>query len=67
MPTRTRTTAYDGSYIPQGDYNIYFREGFRRGYEDGYGSRLQYGSLVNGTPTILAGLMTTILGLSLLH
>lgn len=58
---------YDGSYIPQGDYNIYFREGFRRGYEDGYGSRLQYGSLVNGTPTILAGLMTTILGLSLLH
>jgi hypothetical protein len=32
---------YDGYYEDQGAYNHYFREGFRRGYEDGYYSRYQ--------------------------
>jgi hypothetical protein len=26
---------YNGYYVDRGDYNYYFREGFRRGYEDG--------------------------------
>ena len=27
---------YDGSYVNQADYNYYFRQGFQRGYNDGY-------------------------------
>ena len=34
---------YDGRYIAQDEYNHYFREGFQRGYEDGYNGRQQYG------------------------
>jgi hypothetical protein len=54
---------YDGRYVSQSDYNYYFREGFRRGYQDGYGSRAQYGSVVNGTPSILGTILSGILGL----
>jgi len=35
---------YDGRYVPQDEYNYYFREGFERGYEDGYYGRRKYGS-----------------------
>jgi hypothetical protein len=55
---------YNGNYVPQTDYNFYFREGFRRGYEDGYASRSQYGTVVNGTPSILATILAGILGLA---
>src|SRR5581483_8113057 len=44
---------YNGYYVDRDDYNYYFREGFRRGYEDGYGSRYQYGRHVNGTYSLL--------------
>jgi hypothetical protein len=54
---------YAGNYVDQSDYNYYFRQGFRRGYDDGYNSRTQYGNVSNGTPTILGALLTTILGL----
>jgi hypothetical protein len=46
---------YGGNYVDQSDYNYYFRQGFRRGHDDGYNSRWQYGSSTNGTPLILAG------------
>jgi hypothetical protein len=39
---------YGRYYVDQSDYNYYFREGFRRGYEDGYDSRHQYGRYSNG-------------------
>lgn len=55
---------YDGSYVPQSDYNYYFREGFRRGYQDGYASRNQYGTVVNGNPSILSTILSSILGLT---
>src|SRR5262245_1443772 len=35
---------YDGRYVAQDEYNYYFREGFDRGYEDGYYGRRKYGS-----------------------
>jgi hypothetical protein len=35
---------YDGRYVAQDEYNYYFREGFERGYEDGYYGRRKYGS-----------------------
>ena len=34
---RDANYGYDGFYVDRDDYNFYFREGFRRGYEDGYG------------------------------
>jgi len=58
---------YEGLYVPQSDYDYYFREGFRRGYDDGFYSRDQYGTLLNGAPSILAGVLGSILGLIPLH
>jgi hypothetical protein len=60
---RDANYGYGGNYVDQSDYNYYFRQGFRRGYEDGYGGRSQYGSSLNGTPSILGSLLTSILGL----
>jgi hypothetical protein len=34
---------FSGLYIDPEEYNHYFREGFRRGYEDGYGRQSRYG------------------------
>jgi len=55
---------YTGLYVPAGDYNFYFREGFVRGYQDGYYVRHQYGLLSGGAPAILAGVLAGILGLA---
>jgi hypothetical protein len=52
---------YSGFYVDRDDYNNYFREGFRRGYEDGYGGHPQYGTYVNGKATILGAILGTIL------
>ncbi|WP_148268088.1 hypothetical protein [Pseudoxanthomonas spadix] len=57
---------YYGYYLGQDTYNHYFREGFRRGYEDGYYSRYRYGTASNGSHVMLAAVLGTILGLSLL-
>ena len=54
---------YDGYYVNQSEYNYYFREGFNRGYQDGYGSRTQYGSYTNGSRSILGGILAQILNL----
>jgi len=54
---------YSGNYLPQSDYNYYFREGFRRGYEDGFARHAQYGTVVNGSPSILGTILAGILGL----
>jgi len=35
---------YDGRYLQQDEYNHYFREGFQRGYEDGYNGTHKYGN-----------------------
>ncbi len=34
---------FDGRYVAQDEYNHYFREGFQRGYDDGYYGRQKYG------------------------
>ena len=54
---------YSGYYVNQADYNYYFREGFNRGYQDGYSSRMQYGSYSNGSRGILGGILSQILNL----
>lgn len=52
---------YNGMYVSQSTYNHYFREGFQRGYEDGYYSRNRHGISTGGTIAILAGVLGAIL------
>jgi hypothetical protein len=58
---------YTGAYVPQSDYSFYFRQGFQRGYDDGYWSRSQYGTFTNGKAAILGAVALGILGLTLMH
>lgn len=58
---------YDGHYVRQDDYNHYFREGFQRGYDDGYYGRRTYGRRDNGAYSMLDQAMTTVLGLQALR
>jgi hypothetical protein len=54
---------FDGRYVRQDDYNHYFREGFQRGYEDGYYGRRTYGTNANGSDSLLGTVLNTILNL----
>ena len=58
---------YSGFYVDRDDYNYYFREGFRRGYEDGYGRRTQYGRVTNGKVAILAAVLAGIVTYELIR
>jgi hypothetical protein len=52
---------YSGFYVDRDDYNHYFREGFGRGYEDGYYGRYQYGTHANGSSSIQAAVLGAVL------
>ena len=52
---------YDGNYVDQDEYNYYFRQGFEKGYEDGYYSRNRYGTYSNGKYSILGAILSQIL------
>ena len=52
---------YDGNYVDQDEYNYYFRQGFEKGYEDGYYSRNRYGTYSNGKYAILGAILSQIL------
>jgi hypothetical protein len=54
---------FDGRYVRQDDYNYYFREGFQRGYEDGYYERRNYGTNANGSDSLLGAVLNSILNL----
>jgi hypothetical protein len=54
---------YGGYYGSQDEYNYYFREGFRRGYEDGFYGRYTYGNYQGGNVNILGAVLTGILTL----
>ena len=58
---------YDGYYSDQDSYNYYFRQGFSRGYEDGYNSRYQYGRYSGGSYSILGNILAGILNLQSLR
>jgi hypothetical protein len=60
---RDANYGYRGFYVSRGEYNYYFREGFRRGYEDGYYSRRHYGRSYNGSDVILGSALSLILNL----
>ena len=54
---------YNGRYVSRDHYAHYFREGFRRGYEDGYYGRSQYGRHQNGQYFMIGAILSAILGL----
>jgi len=54
---------FDGRYVQQDDYNYYFREGFQRGYEDGYYGRRTYGTNAGGSDSLLGTVLNMILNL----
>jgi hypothetical protein len=60
---------YDGRYLVQDEYNHYFREGFERGYEDGYYGRHKYGSGGNDNDDwwIAAGVIGAILAIQAIN
>ena len=60
---RDANYGYTANYVDQSDYNYYFRQGVQRGYADEYNSQLQYGTTSNGTYSILASVLSSILEL----
>ncbi|HEX5755276.1 MAG TPA: hypothetical protein VFY12_02870 [Arenimonas sp.] len=58
---------YSGYYVRQDDYNHYFREGFQRGYDDGYYSRNTYGRRHEGSYSMLDTVLITVLALQVLR
>jgi hypothetical protein len=64
---RDANYGYSGSYVNQDDYNYYFRQGFSRGYDDGFNRRSQYGNASNGSGSILGTVLSSILGLQRMH
>ncbi|RPJ80642.1 MAG: hypothetical protein EHM13_11725 [Acidobacteria bacterium] len=58
---RDANYGYAGFYVDRDDYNIYFREGFRRGYDDGFSRGNRYGRYSNGRGTILGDVLAAIL------
>jgi hypothetical protein len=68
---RDANYGYDGRYIAQDEYNYYFREGFRRGYDDGYYGRQNYGRRnddggINDEWLIAGAVVAAIIGYELL-
>jgi ribosome modulation factor len=63
FPYQDASYGYDGYYVDLSEYSYYFREGFQRGYEDGYYGRFQYGSYSNGSYSILGAILSQILNL----
>jgi len=49
------------SYVDRGQYQYYFRQGFERGYQDGFNSQRQYGYYSGGKWSILANVLSSIL------
>jgi len=58
---RSGIYGYSGSYVDSSEYSYYFREGFRRGYEDGYYGRFAYGSYSDGRYSILDSILRSVL------
>jgi hypothetical protein len=53
---------YNGYYLDRSDYNYYFRQGFSRGYEDGYNSQYRYGRSSGGSYVMLDIILSQLLG-----
>ena len=56
---------YSGRYVSHNDYRWYFRQGFERGYRDGYYGRYQYGRYDRDGAMILPAILGMILGFAI--
>ena len=52
------------SYVDSGQYQYYYREGFRRGYEDGFYSTTRYGYRSGNTAYLLGNILNSIINLA---
>jgi TolA-binding protein len=57
---RDASYGYNGYHVDLNEYRHYFREGFSRGYQDGYYSRSQYGSNSNGAFSLLGSILQQV-------
>jgi hypothetical protein len=57
---------YTGLAVSRNDYNYYFRQGFQRGYEDGYYGRSRYGRYSGSSSGVFETLLNQILNMNLL-
>ena len=62
---RDASYGYDSYYVGLSEYQYYFREGFRRGYEDGYYGSSQYGRYSNGRRSLLGNILRGILSIAI--
>lgn len=60
------TYGYPGYYVSMSDYQYYFRQGFERGYRDGYFGRTQYGRYDRDGAVILPAIVSMILAFTIL-
>lgn len=51
---------YDAYYVSMSEYQYYFRQGFRRGYEDGYYGRSNYGRYSAGRYSLIGTVLRGI-------
>ena len=51
---------YNGYHVDLNEYRYYFREGFNRGYQDGYYGRFQYGRNTNGALSLLGNILQQV-------
>lgn len=58
---------YDGNYVDLSDYSYYFRQGFQRGYDDGYNHRSEFGTSTAGVVGIAAAVLAGILVLKAIN
>ena len=64
---RDAAFGYGGRYVSRADYAYYFRQGFERGYDDGYYGRMRYGRYVNNEAILVEAVLGAILNLQLLR
>jgi hypothetical protein len=62
-PYQDANYGYTGLYVDQAQYNYYFRQGFQRGYDDGFYGQSQYGRSTNGSFEVLGSILSKILTL----
>lgn len=53
---------FGGRYVSRSDYAHFFRQGFQRGYEDGFYGHQRYGRRIDGDAVIIQAVLEAILG-----
>jgi len=61
---RDASYGYDSYHVGLNEYQHYFREGFRRGYDDGYYGRSSYGRYYGGKRSLLGSILRGIFSIS---